>query len=447
LINRIMCDTDLTQLPPYYNDIDFKTLAKKDEAFKAQWQKCSGYLDFQDPAATLILSKAILNTDFGLTLELPEDRLCPTIPNRWNYVSWIQNLLDSTSPNYTGHYDPARKVIGLDIGTGASAIYPMLCLQSRPNWTMCATDIDKKSFDSAVRNLTINNLVTRTKMIQTIPSNPLIPLQHLGVDILDFTICNPPFFTSESDMRSSLKGEGKSWTPNAACTGAPVEMVCPGGDLGFVTRIVEESLILKQKVRWYTSMFGKLDTAKAIVTLLKSHGIDNWAVGVIEAGMVTKRWIVAWSFADYRPRNDVARIEKIANEFLPFPTEYRFALLPDHDVGAVAASVDKQLGALDLRWMWDAEACTGVGEAAQIVWNRAYRREHERRKRDAAAGGASNADSHMAGQDEDVNVALAFRVSVVGGETREVVIEWLRGTDRVLWESFCGMLHRGFKKP
>ncbi len=293
---------DLTQRPPY-TTVDFKALAQHDENFKKIWEKTSGKLDFQDPETVTALSNAILKVDFGLQLDVPGDRLCPPVPNRWNYVAWIQNLIDSTSPDYSDKYNPERQVTGLDIGTGASAIYTMLCLQSRPNWTMCATDVDKKSFDSAARNLALNNLITRSKLLQTSELNPLIDLKALGVDRLDFTICNPPFFATPSEMKSSLKGEGKSGKPNAICTGAEVEMVCPGGDLGFVTTIVNESLVLKDKVQWYSSMLGKLDSAKAVVNLLKKHEVNNWAVGIIDTGGSTKRWVVAWSFGDLRPRN------------------------------------------------------------------------------------------------------------------------------------------------
>lgn len=293
---------ELAQRPPY-DTIDFKALTKKDADLKLVWQKSLGKLDFQDPDTVKALSKAILKADFGLQLEVPGDRLCPPIPNRWNYVTWIHGLIDSTSPDYSYGYDPERKITGLDIGTGASSIYTMLCLQSRPSWRMCATDIDKKSFESAARNLALNNLMTRTTLLQTTELNPLIPLSGLGIQYLDFTMCNPPFFANLADMSASLKGEGKSWKPNAVCTGAEIEMVCLDGDLGFVTRIVNESLNLREKVQWYTSMLGKLNSAKSIITLLKKNGVTNWAVGVIDTGSSTKRWIVAWSFGDLRPKN------------------------------------------------------------------------------------------------------------------------------------------------
>jgi 23S rRNA (adenine1618-N6)-methyltransferase len=306
---------DLAQRPPY-DTVDFKALTKKDPEFKQLWQQSSGKLDFQDSATVKTLSKAILKVDFGLQLEVPDDRLCPTIPNRWNYVAWMQSLIDSTSPNYSHGYDPDRKVTGLDIGTGSSAIYTMLCLQSRPNWSMCSTDIDKKSFDSAARNLALNNLLTRTRLLQTTSLNAIIPLQGLGVDHLDFTICNPPFFTSTAEMTSSLNGDAKTWKPNAVCTGADVEMVCPDGDLGFVTRIVNESLVLKERVQWYSSMLGKLSSAKAVIALLKAHGIANWAVGIVDTGASTKRWIVAWSFGDLRPKNVSSLVLNFSVQFV-----------------------------------------------------------------------------------------------------------------------------------
>ena len=426
---------DLAQRPPY-DTLDFKALAKTNDDFKQTWQKCSGKLDFQDPGTVQSLSKAILKADFGLELQVPDDRLCPPIPNRWNYVSWIQSLIDSTASSYANKYHPDRKVVGLDIGTGASAIYTMLCLKSRPNWTMCATDIDKKSFDSAARNLAINNLMTRSKLLQTTELTPMIPITALGVSHLDFTICNPPFFTDLNDMGASLKGEGKSWKPNAICTGSENEMIYPGGDLGFVTAIINESLVLRSKVQWYTSMLGKLDSAKAVIHLLKSHGITNWAVGVIDTGGSTKRWLVAWSFDDLRPRNSVARIEKIANEYLPFPTSYHIPLPSSVAPQTAKDEINKRLEALDLQWTWDPASSTGIGEASQNVWSRAYRRAYERRQKD---GGADMSVK------EGRKVEFAFRVKVVD-LAREVVVEWVKGVDQVLWESFCGMVHRGFKK-
>ncbi|KAF2122205.1 hypothetical protein BDV96DRAFT_140297 [Lophiotrema nucula] len=426
---------DLTKLPPYSSKADFKALAAANAAFREVLQQ--GLVDFQDPATQKALLSAQLQVDFGLKIDLPDDRLCPPVPNRFNYVAWIQGLVDSTSTDYQDRYDSDRKVTGLDIGTGTSAIYTLLALQCRPNWIMCATDIDKKSFDSAAHNLAINGLLTRTKLLQTTKDNDLIPLQYLGVDRLDFTVCNPPFFVDAKEMRNSLTGEGKNKIPSAACTGTETEMVCEGGEVGFVTRIVNESLRLKDKVTWYSSMLGKLDSAKAIIELLKKHEINNWAVGVLEPGDVTKRWVVAWSFGDLRPRNGIARIEGISHAHLPFPTEYRISLAGGViDISQVEQTVDTTLSSLDLDWTWNPGALTGIGTASQNVWNRKYRREYEKRQKSGEA----------IQTEQPKKVELAFRIRMSYLTTpKEIVVEWLKGRDVVLWESFCGMLHGKFK--
>lgn len=54
-------------------------------------------------------------------------------------------------------------------------------------------------------------------------------------------------------------------------------------------------------------------------------------------------------------------------------------------------------------------------------------------------------DAEMESGAEERKVALAFRITVDEG-VKEVLIEWLRGNDQVLFESFCGMMHRNFKK-
>lgn len=56
----------------------------------------------------------------------------------------------------------------------------------------------------------------------------------------DFCICNPPFFEhmEESGLNSKT-----------SCGGTYEEMVYPGGELAFITRIIEESQELKQSFR------------------------------------------------------------------------------------------------------------------------------------------------------------------------------------------------------
>jgi 23S rRNA (adenine1618-N6)-methyltransferase len=138
----------------------------------------------------------------------------------------------------------------------------------------------------------------------------------------------------------------------------------------------------------------------------------------------------------YLPFQSHARIEKIANEYLPFPTTYPIALPPSVEPQVAKDAINAQLESLDLTWTWDSTTSTGIGEASQNVWSRSYRRAYERKQREGLIDMK---------QDAERKVELAFRVRVVD-LAREVVIEWLRGTDQVLWESLCGLIHRHFKK-
>lgn len=55
---------------------------------------------------------------------IPDGQLCPTVPNRSNYIHWIEDLLSSDIiPNALSSGDVVK---GFDIGTGANCIYPLL---------------------------------------------------------------------------------------------------------------------------------------------------------------------------------------------------------------------------------------------------------------------------------------------------------------------------------
>ena len=63
------------------------------------------HLDFKKPECLRALSWAILKDDFGVNVNMPLDRLIPTIPLRLNYILWIEDLI--------GEVTTAR---GIDIG-------------------------------------------------------------------------------------------------------------------------------------------------------------------------------------------------------------------------------------------------------------------------------------------------------------------------------------------
>ncbi|KAJ9295376.1 hypothetical protein DTO271G3_6199 [Paecilomyces variotii] len=375
----------------YKDEVDFAALALQSPDF-AKHVKPNGQLDFTDPDAVRQLTKSLLLRDFGLKVDLPEDRLCPPVPNRYNYILWLQDLLDTTGDEYRDRYDPDRDVIGLDIGTGCCSIYPLLGCVSRPRWKFVATDVDEQNIESARRNVQQNKLESRIKVVRTRPEGPLIDLdQTLEVERLDFTMCNPPFYESEQEMIASAEAKQR-----------------PPFSLSSVSVLVEK---------------------------LMECGNHNYAVTEFVQGNKTKRWAIAWSWADRRPEMSVARgITGFPKHLLPFPSEFSFHI-SDKSIDDVGQKVNTELSSLPIQWHWRPGMAAGVGFAMENVWSRQARRK--RRNEDAAV---------KKDEVDEKKAALGFKVQVKQerASANEVVVQvrWLKGTDTVLFESFCGMLKR-----
>lgn len=100
-------------------------------------------------------------------------------------------------------------------------------------------------------------------------------------------------------------------------------MVTPGGEVAFVSRMIDESLLLQERVQWYTSMLGKFSSLPLLVQNLKERGVDNYAVTEFVQGSRTRRWGLAWSFGGLRAGVEAARgVGSLQKVLLPFPAEY-----------------------------------------------------------------------------------------------------------------------------
>ncbi|KAK6827331.1 hypothetical protein PG987_010672 [Apiospora arundinis] len=419
----------------YASELDFEALGKEDGDFGALLT-AGKHLDFTDPGAMMQLTKTLLKRDFGLRVELPDDRLCPPVPNRHNYILWLKTLLDTTSPTYADAYEPDRQVTGLDVGTGASAIYPLLGCAQRPRWSFIATDIDEKSLACARRNVELNELESRVQVVERksgAPDVPLIPLDELDRDRIDFVMTNPPFYESEEELRDLAAR--KALPPASACTGAPHEMVYSvdnqnenetkreGGEVGFIQRLLDESLVLRERVQWYTAMVGKQSSLGIVVDRLRAASIDNYAVAQFVQGHKTRRWAVGWSFETRRPGVKACRGSGLNNIPLTLTTdgdgggnnESKSVPLPPLTEMTVASKTVRNPAAarqlentfwtqledvtdgLDLvAWSLDEKRLRGVGFTDGNVWGRAYRRQ----KRRAATASVDNSSSSKSNSNE-----------------------------------------------
>lgn len=272
--------------------------------------------------------------------------------------------------------------------------------------------------------------------MQRKPEDSVIPLDDLGIATIDFTMNNPPFYKSEEDMANSAAQ--KSRPPLSACTGAKVEMVTDGGEVGFVDRILQESLVLRERVQWYTAMFGFLTSLVDFVGKLRENNIDNYAITELIQGSKTRRWAVAWSFGGMRPTRDVARgiNTAVPKNILPDVTEAEILIMPlPEKVGSFAEKFSDSVAKLDLiSWEWDPVRLEGMGRAVDKVWGRAWRR---RRKRETE----EETKTEKRDLAEEKKCAFAFKLSIrVGKEQVSVKCRWVEGHDATAFESFQGFL-------
>ncbi|KAL0062983.1 hypothetical protein AAF712_010114 [Marasmius tenuissimus] len=265
----------------YLNPPDFPKLAGSYPALKLLLQN-SSYVDFHNEDVQRCVTTALLDRDFNLKIKLSNKRLCPPVPNRLNYVLWIQDIVRACQA-VTGEGDAT----GIDIGTGASAIYPLLACRLEPRWKFVVTELDDLSEEYARGNVKSNNLNDRIQILKASQTGPLLLPLFEGTQIFDFTMCNPPFYSSAEDVAQS--SEAKEFAPNSVktffwvspqlsslfvrqvCTGAAIEMITEGGESAFVRRMMEDSIKVGTRCKWYTSMLGKLSSVAEVVEELRAN--------------------------------------------------------------------------------------------------------------------------------------------------------------------------------
>ncbi|KAL8137150.1 hypothetical protein V2J09_003151 [Rumex salicifolius] len=362
-------------------------------------------IDWTDFNATRELTKVLLHHDHGLNwyplsslpfphMWIPDGHLCPTVPNRSNYIHWIEDLVASDiieKKNAEG--DVVR---GFDIGTGANCIYPLLGA-SLLGWSFVGSDMADVALEWAEKNVqnnphiahlieirraenaagvfegqSIHTDITSEEIIQsktdlldsgeskavdnsgnsynekslddsrfnscegkakvsemnnedswtkppvslddnaTLDENYNGPPVLLGVvkdgEKFDFCMCNPPFF-------ESMEEAGQN--PKTSCGGTREEMVCTGGERAFVSRIIEDSVALRQSFRWYTTMLGKKSNLKLLTSKLRKVGVTIVKTTEFVQGQ-TCRWGLAWSF--------MSPTRKLVPSALPGRSNFSFML-------------------------------------------------------------------------------------------------------------------------
>ncbi|KAF8815183.1 hypothetical protein BYT27DRAFT_7196859 [Phlegmacium glaucopus] len=240
--------------------------------------------------------------------------------HRLNYILWIQDIVHAHDYVFE---NPRRRVWGIDIGTGSTAIYPFPGCKLEPEWEFVATELDDISYDCASEIANTNNMQSRVRLEKATGEGSIFfTLEGNPKSNFEFTMCNPPFYTSPEEVAQSASE--KDLAPNAVCTGADIEMIFgDGGEEGFVGQMVDESERFQTRCKWYTSMLGKMSSVTTIIENLRKRSIVNYAITEFVQGQ-THRWAVGWSFIDMHLPDSIARIPSIVAGHPLYP------LMPPH---------------------------------------------------------------------------------------------------------------------
>ena len=256
-------------------------------------------IDFSNPDAVKTLNKALLISNYDIqNWDIPKGYLCPPIPGRADYIHYIADLLATTN---NGTIPEGEMIVGLDIGIGANCIYPIIGNASY-GWSFVGTDIDEKAIQNCKKIIANNpKLIDVISLQLQIEPRFIFKNIILPEDKFAFTVCNPPFHASpEEAAKSALRKintleNNKVSKPTLNFGGQNAELWCKGGELGFITQMIYESVKYPMQCLWFTTLVSKKDNLKNIYKLLNKVGAAEVKTIDMAQGQKTSR-IVAWTF-------------------------------------------------------------------------------------------------------------------------------------------------------
>ncbi len=281
---------------------DFKQLVNSCPEL-AEFVKLNVYndesIDFSNPEGVKTLNKALLKQYYSIDeWDIPPNYLCPPIPGRADYIHHIADLLCSN--NY-GKIPKGNKVKCLDIGVGANCIYPIIG-NKEYGWSFIGSDIDPVAIESANK---------------IIDSNPLLKgkielkIQHNSKDffysiiqkdeLIDFSICNPPFHASLAEAQSGTLRKLKNLNQKVPAKsilnfgGQNSELWCEGGEKRFVGKMIRQSKKFSDSCFWFSTLISKQSNLKSVYEALKRAEAIEVKTIPMGQGNKTSR-IVAWTF-------------------------------------------------------------------------------------------------------------------------------------------------------
>jgi 23S rRNA (adenine1618-N6)-methyltransferase len=194
----------------------------------------------------------------------------------------------------------------LDLGTGASCIYPLLGTREY-SWRFVATDIAPASLAWARRLVAAHPGVADLVELRLQP-DPRALFAHVTAPDETFaaSLCNPPFHASAAEAAAGTTrklrnlADGRSHRvagqPTLNFGGRAHELWCEGGELAFLRRMIAESATRPGLCRWFTTLVSKSSRLPSLESALASARAAEIRILPMRQGEKHSR-ILAWRFA------------------------------------------------------------------------------------------------------------------------------------------------------
>lgn len=255
-------------------------------------------IDFTNPAAVKELNRALLKHFYNInSWDIPEGYLCPPIPGRADYIHYLADLL---AEGNNGVIPNGNNVKILDIGTGANMVYPLIG-SSAYNWKFVASEVDLVALSSAKNLVILNKLKSKIEIRRQGSKNSIFGGIIEGGEVFDASMCNPPFHSSalEAKEATATKWRKLGVSPNKKTPlnfgGQKTELWYPGGEAAFITRMIDESAVIPENCKWFTTLVSKKETLPAAQkALTKVRATDVRAINMAQGQKVSR--ILAWRF-------------------------------------------------------------------------------------------------------------------------------------------------------
>ena len=243
-------------------------------------------IDFSEAKSVKALNTALLKHQYGIDWDIPDKNLCPPVPGRLDYLLHVSELVRKEAIQI------------LDIGTGASLIYPILAT-CHFNWKCTGSEISDSSLKNAAEIIRKNSKLQSIELRKQECKNSILKNIIQPSDFFDIIICNPPFYknaiqANRQNIRKNKNLKNKK-IESRNFSGIPDELWYPGGEKKFIETLVKEGVEFKNQIEWFTTLISNEDHLSSIKKEIQKTKPTSIKVIQMGQGNKTSRF-VAWSY-------------------------------------------------------------------------------------------------------------------------------------------------------